>query len=323
VGALVPKPDNIRLAMLGMTEGNGHPYSWSAIFNGYDRDLMTRECPFAAIPQYLNRQPPDALGIPGAQVTHICCIGDGGFTAEHAARCSRIPNVVKKPADVIGAVDAVLIATDKGWEHVERARPFVEAGLPVFIDKPLCDSEPDLKTFHRWVREGRNILTSSGMRYAKEFMAVKSRLSEIGEPRFLVNTTPKSWERYGIHAAEGLYPILGPGYISVRNTGSSDRNIVHCKHRCGADVILVASKDMYGGFCRLTAMGTRNTLNAACEDTFFAFKGQMMAFVNFLRTGNRPFPWSETVELMKILIAGIRSRDEGGREVLLDEIRED
>ena len=26
----------IRLAMLGMIEGNGHPYSWSAIINGYN-----------------------------------------------------------------------------------------------------------------------------------------------------------------------------------------------------------------------------------------------------------------------------------------------
>ena len=25
-----------RWAMLGMVDGNGHPYSWSAIFNGYD-----------------------------------------------------------------------------------------------------------------------------------------------------------------------------------------------------------------------------------------------------------------------------------------------
>jgi hypothetical protein len=323
MGVLVSNPDNIRLAMLGMTDGNGHPYSWSAIFNGYDRDLMTRECPFAGIPQYLNKQPPDNLGLPGAKVTHICCIGDGGFTAEHVAKCSLVPNVVNEPADVIGEVDAVLIATDKGWEHVERARPFVEAGLPVFIDKPLCDSEPDLKTFHRWVQEGRSILTSSGMRYAKEFIAVKSRLSEVGEPRFLLNTTPKTWERYGIHAVEGLYPILGPGYLSVRNTGSSDRNIVHCKHQCGADVLFVSSKDMHGGFCRLTAMGTKNTLNATCEDTFFAFKCQLLAFVNFLRTGSRPFPWSETVELMKIIIAGIRSRNEGGREILLDEILED
>ena len=30
----------IRIAMLGMVEGNGHPYSWSAIFNGYDPEKM-------------------------------------------------------------------------------------------------------------------------------------------------------------------------------------------------------------------------------------------------------------------------------------------
>ena len=30
----------IRLAMLGMVDGNGHPYSWSAIFNGYDPEDM-------------------------------------------------------------------------------------------------------------------------------------------------------------------------------------------------------------------------------------------------------------------------------------------
>jgi hypothetical protein len=39
----------IRLAMLGCSSGNGHPYSWSAMFSGYDRERMTRECPFAGI----------------------------------------------------------------------------------------------------------------------------------------------------------------------------------------------------------------------------------------------------------------------------------
>ncbi|RKY68211.1 MAG: oxidoreductase, partial [Candidatus Latescibacterota bacterium] len=31
----------LKIAMLGMTEGNGHPYSWSAIINGdYDPEEM-------------------------------------------------------------------------------------------------------------------------------------------------------------------------------------------------------------------------------------------------------------------------------------------
>ena len=62
---------------------------------------------------------PDTLAIPGAKVTHICCVGDGGFTAEHVAKCSLIPTVVEHPTDVIGHVDAVVIATDIGHEHVQ------------------------------------------------------------------------------------------------------------------------------------------------------------------------------------------------------------
>jgi hypothetical protein len=60
----------ISIAMLGMVDGNGHPYSWSAIINGYDKDEM-KKCPFPVIPQYLGLQPPKNFGIPGCRVTHI------------------------------------------------------------------------------------------------------------------------------------------------------------------------------------------------------------------------------------------------------------
>ena len=39
----MPEPAPLRLAMLGLIPGNGHPYSWSAIINGYDRAAMARE----------------------------------------------------------------------------------------------------------------------------------------------------------------------------------------------------------------------------------------------------------------------------------------
>ena len=82
------------------------------------------------------------------------------------------------------------------------------------------------------------------------------------------------------------------------------------------------AKNMYGGFCRLSVLGTKDGTDAPFGDTVFAFKSQLLALVDFLRTGQRPFSWSETVELMKTIIAGIRSRDEGGREAPLEEICE-
>jgi hypothetical protein len=318
--SLVKKPHEIRLAMLGSTPGNGHPYSWSAMFNGYNREVMTRECPFAGIPVYLNKQPAETLTIAGAKVTHICCIGDGGFTAEHVAKCSLIPNVVEQPTDVIGQVDAVIIATDIGSEHVQRARPFIEAGLPVFIDKPLTDNAPDLKTFKDWVAAGKPLMSSSSMRYTKEFLPYRISTRELGDLRFVSITTPKSWETYGIHALEAIYPILGPGFLSARNTGTVDRNVVHLKHACGADIIVVASADMYGSFGCLQLCGTIGKVQLSSGDTFYSFKTQLEAFIGYLRTGVHPYPFSETVELMQLVIAGIRSRNEGGREVALSEI---
>ena len=316
--ALVPDPENIRLAMLGMVEGNGHPYSWSAIFNGYDREVM-KDCPYAAIPTYLNAEAPDAIGVPGATVTHIWC--DDPLDAEHVSKAALIENVVADPLEVIGQVDAVIIPTDKGKEHLDRARPFIESGLPVFIDKPLTIVEDHLRQFTQWQREGKPILSTSCMRYAKEFEIARMKQMMIGEPRLITMTTPKSWERYGIHALEGVYPFLEPGgYLDVMNTGTENSNLVHIRHESGVDTLLAAVQDMYGAFGCLNVYGTEGLLTKQFEDTFFAFKAQLVAFVEYLRTGILPFPFEQTIELIKIVIAGIRSREERNRRVSLSEI---
>jgi hypothetical protein len=306
----------IRLGIIGMTEGNGHPYSWSAIFNGYDREAMTRECPFAGIPVYLNREDVNTLRITGANVTHIYC--DRRQDAEHVAKCSLIPHVVDKPEAMIGKVEAVIIATDIGGEHVERVRSFVEAGLPVFIDKPLCDNAKDLKLFRKWIiEEKKPIMSSSAMRYAKEFMPYHCRTEELGELRFVSMPMAKKWETYGIHALEAIYPVVGPGFETIQNIGTATRNIVHMTHRRGIDIVIACIKDVqYGGALRLS--GTAGNLTITSNDTFFAFKAQLQAFVCFLRSGEYPFPFSETDELMRLVIGGIESRENNNKVIDLN-----
>ncbi|TMV48787.1 oxidoreductase [Paenibacillus mesophilus] len=311
------KRGTIRLAVLGMVDGNGHPYSWSAIFNGYDPEEM-KLCPYPAIPTYLGKEPKHTLRIEGANVTHIWT--DDPQDAIRVSRASLIPHIVSRPEDVIGQVDAVIVTTDKGHEHVERCRPFVEAGIPVFVDKPLVDNEADLLVFYDWACQGKAILSSSSMRYSKEFLPYRISTSSLGQIRFATITTPKSWERYGIHALEAIYPIVGPGFVSVRNTGSAEKNVVHLKHSIGADIIVAAQSDMYGAFGLLQLCGTAGNAVTQSQDTFFSFKAQLQSYIDYLRTGERPFPFAETVELMKLVIAGIRSREEGGREVTLSEI---
>jgi hypothetical protein len=168
---------------------------------------------------------------------------------------------------------------------------------------------------------GHPILSTSCMRYAREYVTLRDQLAEVGELRLIMITMAKTWERYGIHALEAVYPLLPPGgWQSVANTGSGDANVVHARHEAGVDVVLGVVKDLFGGFGHMLVSGTKATRYAAFGDTFFAFKRQLEVFIEYLRTGQPPFDFAQTVELMKIIIAGLRSREAGGRTVPLDEI---
>lgn len=305
--------------MLGMVEENGHPLSWSAIINGQYDEAIIRAAGYPIIADYLNAQPPGAIGLPDAEVTHVWC--DNPRDAESVAKSAQIGVVVRRPTDVIGNVDAVVIPTDKGDEHLERARPFVEAGLPVFIDKPLTICREHLQQFIRWHNEGKRIYSSSAMRFATEFLELRKRLDEVGEPRLIVVTCAKSWERYGIHALEAVYGLLPPGgWQDACNTGSPRANIVHLRHELPVDVVIAVNYDMFGGFCHVSVYGTQGRLDARFADSFSAFKSQLQAFVDALRGKSPTDGFRNTVEQIAIIIAGLESREQDGRRIQISDV---
>jgi predicted dehydrogenase len=307
----------IRLAMLGMIEGNGHPYSWSAIINGYNPAAMA-QCPYPAIPAYLGAQPLETVRIPGARVTHLWT--DHPADAPKVAAASLIAQVVSRPEDVIGQVDAVVIATDDGDDHIRRAAPFVAAGLPVFVDKPMATNVKDLRQFLRWQLDGAQILSTSGMRYAPEMRLPQEQREALGDLRWITSFTCKTWERYGIHALEAVEPLLGPGFTAVQTHADAGGDVVHLTHHNGVRLAIGAIHDAYGSFGAVHLYGTKGQLALKLADTYHAFRAQLVAFIDFLRHGRPPLPFSETVEMMCVIIAGIRSREEGGRVVELSEI---
>ena len=307
----------LRFAMLGMIAGNGHPYSWSAIVNGYNPAEMAK-CPYPSIPRYLGAQPLDKVRVPGARITHVWT--DNPAEAPLVAAASLIPNVVARPEDVIGQVDGVFLATDDGYNHVKRARPFVEAGLPVFVDKPLAISIEDLQTFITWEKGGARILSSSGMRYAPELDPWLADRSSLGDLRWISSVMAKAWDNYGIHALEPVFRLVGPGFVSARLESQPGLEIAHLVHRSGVQVTIPVIYDGAATFGTMHICGMAGQVTLRLVDTYPAFRGQMVAFINFVRTGIKPYPFSETVELMAVLIACIRSRAEGSRRVEIAEV---
>ncbi len=78
----------------------------------------------------------------------------------------------------------------------------------------------------------------------------------VDEQGYICQPMCKKWETYGIHALEGMFPLLGEGFVSVQNTGTYERNMVHITHASGCDVHIPLSAGMYGAFANRLLIGS-------------------------------------------------------------------
>jgi hypothetical protein len=178
----------------------------------------------------------------------------------------------------------------------------------------------DLRQFVQWHREGRIMLSTSGMRYAPEMRLSDAQRAHLGDLRWITSFTCKTWERYGIHALEAVEPLLGPGFLTVQAHSDEGGDVMHLTHRSGVRLTIGALHDAYGSFGAVHLYGTKGDLALKLSDTYNAFRSQLVAFIDMLHTGTRPLPFDETVELMAVIIAGIRSREQNGAVIRVADI---
>ena len=303
-----------KLGIIGMSPGNGHPYSWTAIFNGYNKKKMAK-CPFPVIPEYLAEQKPEDFGIDGTKITHIWT--QDSKISRHIADSSLIPNVVDNMTDMIGKVDAVVLARDDGENHLKMAKPFIEAGIPIFIDKPLTDQAEDLKVFVKYYKQGKVIMSCSSMRYSGPVIELKKK-QYLGHIMTASAVTPKYWRTYGIHMIEGIYAVMGGGIESVQNVGDEKKDIVHIKYQDGRHAVIQAFAAIKNG--AFSFHGTEVGKSLQGGSSFLQFKNMLVHFVKMLNTGKPCFPWQETVEMAKVVIAGEMSLKQNGKIIKLTEV---
>lgn len=113
--------------------------------------------------------------------------------------------------EMASLVDIAFIQGCDWDKHVENCRPFIQANVPVFVDKPLCGNRKDMEIFRAWAKEGKVILGTSAMRYTYEhqsFYAVPEE--ERGQITHITATVGVDEFNYAIHAVESITAFL-PG----------------------------------------------------------------------------------------------------------------
>jgi predicted dehydrogenase len=297
-----------------MSDGNGHPYSWSAIINGDYNEKEMAKCGYSGIPVYLSANR-EILGVSGAKVTHVWA--QERNISEHIANASHIDNVVDKLEDMISKVDAVLLSRDDPENHVVMAKPFLDAGVPIFIDKPLTTKTEDLEYFTNQVEQGKLLMSCSSVRYAAENQAVRTDLAQLGKIELATSVGKKDWPRYGVHMLEGLFALLDdPIAVSVRHISSSNKDIVYIKFETGLLATVHLFYDITPTF-QISIFGKGGWRFIEYKNWFAMFRNNIIEFIRSVEQGKSRLDFAKTQNIIRTLIAGNTSLEQGGRTIKL------
>jgi predicted dehydrogenase len=299
--------------MIGISDGNGHPFSFSAIINGYD-DAGLADSGWPGIYAYVRRRDTSEFGIGGLSITHAWTQDE--VVTRKLCRAGRIANAVSRPEEMLGEVDAVIIARDAQEAHLELARPFLDAGASVFIDKPLSLEPSDLRFFRPYLEAGK-LMSCSGMRYARELDEVRATIEDYGALTLVRGAVVLSWEKYGIHLIDALFGLTAARPVSVVALDAPHASMAVAMDD-GSLLQLDALGDVPPTF-RFDIWGKNRASSHDVTDNFSMFRRMLWQFAEMIRIGRPVVPVEDTLDAMRLLIAGGIAR-QSGRTVLLSEL---
>lgn len=307
----------LRLGIIGESPGNGHPFSWSAIFNGYDPTAM-EDCGYPAIPRYLERQNWPQARITGASVKSVWT--QNRTRSQCIASAARIPRICDTVEEIVEDNDAILLARDDSENHLQHAMPAFQNALPIYIDKPLSCTVSGAKTLFELA--GQTLLFScSALRYDAD-LNIQTWFSD---PRVdqIVGVVPNQWDTYAIHLIE---PILASyqqaaGFEGKELLASVGASRVECDSSQGEVKVKwwlprpldqglicteVRAMGMAGRAIELQAQDAEGRLidSRVHRDSFSAFKTALQVFTNAIKKDLRPLSQEEMLASVTMVEAG-------------------
>ncbi|MDA9021344.1 Gfo/Idh/MocA family oxidoreductase [Gammaproteobacteria bacterium] len=293
----------IRLGMIGMSEGNGHPYSWSAIINGYDPQLMS-QCPFLAIPKYLSAHSKESFNV-NAKVTSIWT--QSKSTSKLIAESTFIENVEDNFQDMIPRVDGILLARDDYESHLKYAEPFLKAGLPIFIDKPMAtDPKAASEILSLELFEGQ-IFSASSLAYDPRVEELCNKLDDYGELKFFHGIATGPWNRYAVHLIDPLIQIHSQPFEKVFFSYANNISTLIIKSdNLVANITCLSDA---ASSIKFTLHGVNNYIEVDFKDPFHAFKKSLELFTLNIEKKDTIRPYNKLKHSIQLISYGMGQYD--------------
>lgn len=234
--------------------------------------------------------------------------------------------IVSSIEELLPLVDAVMLESVDGSQHLEQVQPVFAAGKPVFIDKPLAASFADVQAIAELGTKHKTPwFSASSSRFTQGYPELK-KSAEIGDilgvdtfsqARAAPGHPDLFW--YGVHGVDLLYSLMGTGCRSVTAMQSPLTEQVTGAWENGRVGTYRAIREHTGKTgLGATVFGSRGITHV---NNYYDYVPLLATIVEFFRTKTTPIPVDEMVEVFAYLEAAEESKRRGGVPVLLDEVR--
>jgi len=246
-----------------------------------------------------------------------------GYAQEFALKLG-VPRVYGCLEEMAEDVDLAIIHSANWDVHLERARPFVERGKGVLLDKPVAGNLRDVYKLREWVQNGARISGGSSLRFSsdvKDFLA--KPMEERGEPRFAFVGCGVDDYNYGIHAYSMLLALMGAGLESARYLGAHGQKQIEVVWGDGRrGVLTIGAAGRWLPFYA-TAVSDR-AINHIVADSTRLYRDMLGALLPYY-AGEReaPLSFEALIQAELTAMAARASWQQDGKRVFLSDLRLD
>jgi hypothetical protein len=223
------------------------------------------------------------------------------FAQEHGIEyvCSSLSELVDK-------VDAAMIHGVDWDKHIEKAIPFLEAGKPILIDKPIVGRIRDVnRILELQAKYKSSIFGGSSLRFADEVEELNRMKADFGEIYLATASGPGDIFAYGIHTTEMAQGFLGSGVETVEFLGERKAELYKITYENGF-ILLLQLLAPYHEWS--FSLNTETGLQVRKIDSTRIYPPFLRQFLRVVRGERVSFSLADSLEAVKIQIAAQKSK---------------
>ena len=253
-------------------------------------------------------------------VSVIGVYSDDSSAAEKLNEKFGVP-IMESYAEAVGKIDGLVITARHGDKHYKFAKPYIESGIPMFIDKPITINEDEAVEFMRELKmRGVRICGGSSLKQDEFVRKLKNeRENEMGGKTLggYVRAPYQSENEHGgfyfyaQHLVEMICEIFGryPMSVTARKNGSQIHVLFH-----------YTDYDCVGLFCDrnyiyyASRMSERGTSSFDITATNEWFEREFCEFYKLLSGGEQTATYKDIAAPVFIMNAIDRALKSGRKE---------